>query len=60
MDAMSGGYDEPQPEPAYAPPPPAPEAPDYAAEIQKLAALKDQGMITEEEFEAKKRQILGL
>jgi hypothetical protein len=57
-DAMSGGYDEPQ----YAPPPPAaaPAAPDYAAEIQKLSALKDQGMITEEEFEAKKKQILGI
>ena len=29
-------------------------------EIQKYAALKEQGLITEEEFEAKKKQILGI
>jgi hypothetical protein len=29
-------------------------------QIQKLAALKDQGLLTEEEFQAKKRQILGI
>ena len=29
-------------------------------EIQKYAALKGQGLITEEEFEAKKKQILGI
>ena len=34
--------------------------PDYAAELEKLAQLKAQGIITEEEFEAKKRQILGI
>ena len=47
---------------AYAPPPPAPEpaAPDYAAELAQLAQLKDQGILTEEEFEAKKKQILGI
>jgi Short C-terminal domain len=33
---------------------------DDAAEIQKYAALKTQGLITEEEFEAKKKQILGI
>jgi membrane protease subunit (stomatin/prohibitin family) len=48
-----------------APPPPPPAAaapaePDSAAEIQKYAALKDQGLITEEEFAAKKKQILGI
>ncbi len=46
---------------AAAPPPPAASpADDDAAEIQKYAALKGQGLITEEEFEAKKRQILGI
>ena len=35
-------------------------APDPAAEIQKYAALKGQGLITEEEFAAKKAQILGI
>jgi predicted Zn-dependent peptidase len=29
-------------------------------ELEKLAELKDKGIITEEEFEAKKKQILGL
>ena len=43
---------------AYAPP--APAEPDYATELQKLAQLKGQGLITEEEFEAKKKQILGI
>ncbi|HEX2302710.1 MAG TPA: SHOCT domain-containing protein [Gaiella sp.] len=38
----------------------APAAPDYAAELQKLGDLKAQGLITEEEFEAKKKQILGI
>ena len=33
---------------------------DYLAELEKLGALRDQGIITEEEFEAKKKQLLGL
>ncbi len=33
---------------------------DYLAELEKLAALRDQGILTDEEFETKKRQILGL
>jgi hypothetical protein len=37
----------------------APEA-SYLDELESLAALRDQGAITEEEFEAKKRQLLGL
>jgi hypothetical protein len=41
-------------------PPPASPADDDAAQIQKYAALKGQGLITEEEFEAKKKQILGI
>ncbi len=41
-------------------PAPAARPTDDAAEIQKYAALKGQGLITEEEFEAKKRQILGI
>ena len=46
---------------AYAAPAPAAAAePDYTAEIEKLAQLKNQGVITEEEFAAKKKQILGL
>lgn len=34
--------------------------PDYMAELQQLAELRDQGILTPEEFEAKKAQILGL
>ena len=46
---------------AYAQQAPAePAAPDYAAELALLAQLKDQGILTEEEFEAKKKQILGI
>lgn len=40
---------------------PAPAAePDYMVELDKLAQLKNQGVITEEEFQAKKKQILGI
>jgi hypothetical protein len=46
---------------AYAAPAPAaPAAPDYAAELEQLAQLKAQGILTDEEFEAKKKQILGI
>ena len=31
-----------------------------ADEIEKLASLRDKGIVTEEEFEAKKKQLLGL
>jgi hypothetical protein len=44
---------------AYAAPA-APAQPDYAAELEQLAQLKAQGILTEEEFEAKKKQILGI
>jgi hypothetical protein len=40
--------------------PAAPDAPDYAAELEQLAKLKQQGILTDEEFEAKKKQILGI
>ena len=32
----------------------------YLEELEKLAALRDQGIITDEEFQAKKGQLLGL
>jgi hypothetical protein len=34
--------------------------PDYLDELERLGALRDRGIITEEEFEAKKKQLLGL
>jgi Short C-terminal domain len=46
---------------AQAPPAPAaPAQPDYMAELEQLAQLKAQGIISEEEFEAKKKQLLGI
>ena len=33
---------------------------DYLDELERLASLRDQGIISEEEFEAKKKQLLGL
>ena len=50
------------PDEAAAPEAAAPEAaesPDIQ-ELRQLAALKDQGILTEEEFAAKKAQILGI
>ena len=43
------------------PPPPAqPAVPDYTAELERLAQLVQQGVITQDEFNAKKKQILGI
>jgi negative regulator of sigma E activity len=52
----------PQQEVAYAAPPPAPAggmSPDAIEELKQLAQLKDQGILTEEEFAAQKAKILG-
>ena len=46
--------------PVAAPAPAAPAEPDDATEIQKYASLKEKGLITDEEFTAKKKQILGI
>jgi hypothetical protein len=59
QDAYNQGAADAQPQ-AVAAPAPVAQADDDAAEIQKYAALKGQGLITEEEFEAKKKQILGI
>jgi hypothetical protein len=59
------------PQPQYAPPPqyaqpPAPAAPapgaepNLADEIQRLSTLKDQGVLSEDEFSAAKSKLLGL
>jgi hypothetical protein len=50
-------------EPAETPAPAAPATtpePDYVGELERLAQLREQGIISEEEFEAKKKQILGI
>jgi Short C-terminal domain len=33
---------------------------DYTAELEKLAKLRDEGVITADDFEAKKKQLLGI
>ena len=48
------GYEEAPPQQA------APAEPDYTAELQKLAKLRDDGVITAEDFDAKKKQLLGI
>ena len=47
---------------AAAPPPPpaAPAGDPTIAELEKLAALKQQGILTEEEFAAAKAKLLGI
>ncbi|HYN73916.1 MAG TPA: SHOCT domain-containing protein [Nakamurella sp.] len=53
--------------PQYQPPPPPPPAPEPAAadssslvdELQKLASLKEQGILSEDEFTAAKNKLLG-
>ena len=39
---------------------PANDTDDQIAQLQQLAQLKDQGILTQAEFDAKKQQILGL
>jgi hypothetical protein len=38
----------------------APAEDDTYAQLEKLGQLKEQGILTQEEFDAKKKQILGL
>jgi hypothetical protein len=46
---------EQQPQPA-----PAGGEADYTAELEKLAKLRDEGVISADDFEAKKKQLLGI
>ena len=39
---------------------PAASEPEYVGELERLSQLRDQGILSEEEFEAKKKQILGI
>jgi putative oligomerization/nucleic acid binding protein len=50
-------YYEPEPAP---PPPPAAPAVDPIEQLKELAELKNQGILTEEEFAAQKAKILGM
>lgn len=46
--------------PVEAAAPAAPAEPSYIAELEHLAQLRDQGVISSEEFDAKKKQLLGI
>jgi hypothetical protein len=60
--------DQAGPAPAPAPPvqaapspaPPVEPESSYLDELERLASLRDRGIISDEDFEAKKRQLLGL
>ena len=57
-DQQQAAYEEPPPQ--YAPPPPEPApAADPIQQLKDLAALRDQGVLTDEEFAAQKARILG-
>jgi hypothetical protein len=68
---QQGAYPFDQPRPAYAdppadqgaaqqpPPPAAPPADPIIQQLKDLAALRDQGVLTEEEFAAQKARILA-
>ncbi len=53
-------YEEQAPPPQYqqAPPPPEPQE-DPIAQLRELAKLRDDGILTEDEFAAEKHKILG-
>jgi Short C-terminal domain len=57
---QQGGYYEEQ-APAYEAPPPAPadDMDAKLAQLRELGELKSQGVLSEEEFAAQKRRILG-
>ena len=58
----SSPYDQPsyqEPPPQYEPQPQPTAQPDMVQQLKDLAALKDQGILTEEEFAAQKARILG-
>ena len=60
QDQAEEEYEE-EPAPSYAPPPPSPPVADRspADELQRLAELHDQGILTDEEFAQAKAKVLG-
>ena len=60
-DQGTNPYDEPAPQEPPPPPPPAAAAPapDPIEQLKELAALKQQGILTEEEFAAQKAKVLA-
>jgi hypothetical protein len=59
-DQAAEEYEE-EPAPSYAPPPPSPPVADSspAEELERLAELHEQGILTDEEFAQAKAKTLG-
>ena len=57
---FSSRDDEPGEAEAAAPAPAAAAEPEYVGELERLDQLRDQGIITNEDLEAKKKQLLGI
>jgi putative oligomerization/nucleic acid binding protein len=57
VHSRAGYYEEPPPQ-QYAPAP-VEEGPDPVSQLRELAKLRDDGILTDEEFAAEKRKILG-
>jgi hypothetical protein len=49
-----------QEQPAETAAPTAASEPEYVGELERLSQLRDQGILSDQEFEAKKKQILGI
>jgi hypothetical protein len=58
-DGVIGGPAAPPPAQAPPPPAPPPAADDTISRLERLAKLRDTGVITPDEFEGQKRKILG-
>jgi hypothetical protein len=58
-EAQAYEQQQAQPAPAPAPAPAAAPATDVVTQLKELAALKDQGILTDEEFAAQKAKILA-
>ena len=56
---QSGGYGEPEPAYQEPPPPPPPPQEDPIAKLKELASLRDQGILTDQEFADQKAKLLA-
>ena len=56
LEALEAQQAQAQPAPAAA----APAEPDYTEELAQLAKLHEQGILTDDEFAAKKKEVLGI
>lgn len=57
---QQGYHQAPPPPQEYYAPPPGPAKDDVITQLERLGALKAQGILTEEEFAAQKAKLLGI